>query len=256
MCFSVIDRNNILPEAFSSVYRFDRWQVKSKKKNFSNGKAKNDHVLGLFSGGEILHQFGLSCFEMILAPWRSRCLWLAAISPLWCHTNIFLFPPTGDRGSNVICCQWCAWVCVRRIVINGKIKGKKKWDKVKMRDKEREERMETHPAAALTFPLWPPAHKFRLDYTVSLVRQTGSSQDLSRRLKQDLRWCWLCSVVTGVEQHGELDCCCAQFSSFFSLAGETAALPRCGHSTSTCLTLVFLIRAWNQRLNKKQLSDV
>lgn len=137
-------------------------------------------------------------------------------------------------------------VCVRHRLINRKIR-KRKWDKWDDNGTQWEwmTEKETYPTTALTFPLCPLGHKFGLDDTVGSVRQTGSSQDRSRRLKQDLLWCWLCSVVTGVEQHGELDCCYAQFPSFFSLAAETTTLPWFGHRTSTCLTRMFLIRARN-----------
>lgn len=78
--------------------------------------------------------FGLPCVLMMLAPWSSRCLWLAAITPLRHHTNIFPLCPAGNRRSSVIICR-SVCVCVWQRVINKEIKDKNETRSLRMHDR-------------------------------------------------------------------------------------------------------------------------
>lgn len=95
-----------------------------------------------------IFQFGLPCVQMTLAPWSSRCLWLAAITPLWHHTNIFPLCPAGGHRSNVIICRSCtsAKVCVWQRVINKENKSEQS---------QCGERAERQPANARMLPFCP-----------------------------------------------------------------------------------------------------
>lgn len=210
---------------------------------YCNGNSKNDHHLVFY-----FSVWPALCSDDAGTMKQQMPLISCHYSSVASHKHI---PTLSRRRSQVqryhLPCCVHEWMCVWQRVINKEIKDKNGTRRLRMHVRMsqnkvsvsgREQRGSQPTLTCFLSVHW--VHKFRLDDTVRPSRQTESLQDRSRRLKRDSwLWCQLFSLVTG-EHDGQLDCCSAQYLSFFSLAAQTAALSWFDWRTSVHLILLFM----------------